>query len=82
MVPQTLKSPFQCRRHIAAIAYYVFNFIWNISVLVLQMIRCSELFDIASPLKFTNKTDAFQRQLNEDISSTKSSPNVLIFAGK
>ena len=46
------------------------------------MIRCSELFDIASPLKFANKTDAFQKQLKEDITSTKSSPDWLIFAVK
>ena len=41
-----------------------------------------ELFHIASSLKFRNTTDDFQKQLKEDISNIKSSPDVLIFAGK
>ena len=41
-----------------------------------------ELFDIASSLELRNTTDDFQKQLKEDISNIKLSPDVLIFADK
>ena len=41
-----------------------------------------ELLDIASSLKFRNTTDDFQKQLKEDSSNIKLSPDVLIFADK
>ena len=41
-----------------------------------------EPFDIVSSLKFRNITDDFQKQLKEDISNIKLSPDVLILADK
>ena len=41
-----------------------------------------EVFNRASSLKFRNTTDNLQKQLEEDISSTKAFPDVLIFADK